>query len=324
MVRTEQKGKSRGRRIALKGNMHPRAKKNQKDTIFRMLFRDKKNLLSLYNALNQTNYTDPEKLEIVTLENAVYMNMKNDLAFLLEDSLHLYEHQSTYNPNMPLRDLFYITKELSGLIDEKRLYGSVLVKIPAPRFVVFYNGSREQPEKQILRLSDAFEYRMENPELELVVTMLNINLGKNHQLLDTCSVLKEYMQYVTKVRSYMKEKPLEKAVEQAIEECIKEDILREFLLKNKKEAVAVSIFEYDEEATLQYIRECEYAQGEEAGRAEGIGSAVLLLLNMKGEITENLHNRITSEHDIDVLHNWLKLASQVKTIEEFEKNIQEK
>ncbi len=300
-----------------RGKAEPKVNRKQKDTLFRLLFRDKRNLLSLYNALNHTCYTDPEKLEIVTLENAIYMNMKNDLAFIFEDSLHLYEHQSTYNPNMPLRDLFYITKELSGIIEEKRLYGTSLIKIPTPRFITFYNGTKEQPEKQILRMSDAFECPMEQPELELIVTMLNINLGNNQELLDTCSVLKEYMQYVTKIRTYMKEKTLEEAVKQAIEECIKEDILREFLLKHKREAMEVCIFEYDEEATLQYIRKDEFEQG----RIEGKAESVMILLGMKGEVTEDIRQLVISQTDTEVLQEWLKLASTVRTVEEFRKNI---
>ncbi|MBO5372352.1 MAG: hypothetical protein J6A75_06505 [Lachnospiraceae bacterium] len=289
--------------------------------MFRMLFKDKKNLLSLYNALNRTNYTNVEELEIVTLENAIYMNIKNDLAFIFENSLCLYEHQSTYNPNMPLRDLFYITKELSGIVDDKRLYGSKQVKIPTPRFIVFYNGTKDQPEKQVMRLSEAFESPVETPELELIVTMLNINLGKNQELLDTCKVLREYMQYVTKVRVYMKEKSLEEAVEQTIEECIREDILREFLLKNKKEAMEVCIFEYDEEATIQYIRECEFSLGKSEGKAEGLAYSIITLLDLKGNLSQGLRDKIKLQTDIEVLQEWLQIATKVKSIEEFEKII---
>ena len=108
-----------------------RANRQYKDTVFRMLFSDKKNLLSLYNAINRTSYTDLEQLEIVTLENAVYMGVKNDLAFIVDMGLFLYEHQSTYNPNMPLRDLFYISREYQKLVDQKSLYSSTLQKIPA-------------------------------------------------------------------------------------------------------------------------------------------------------------------------------------------------
>ena len=118
--------------------------RNYKDTVFRMLFSDRRNLLSLYNAISGAHYDDPEKLEIVTLENALYMGMKNDLAFIIDTELFLYEHQSTYNPNMPLRDLFYISSEYQKLVDKKSLYSSVLQKIPAPQFIVFYNGTEKK------------------------------------------------------------------------------------------------------------------------------------------------------------------------------------
>ena len=131
-----------------------RVARNHKDRLFRMIFREKKELLSLYNAVNGTFYTNAEDLEIVTLENAIYMNMKNDLAFIMDSYLNLYEHQSTYSPNMPLRDLFYIAKELQGQIDHRDLYRNTLIKIPTPRFLVFYNGSEEQAEKKYLRLSE--------------------------------------------------------------------------------------------------------------------------------------------------------------------------
>ena len=111
-----------------------------KDTVFRMLFSDKKHLLALYNAVAGKSYTDPDALQIVTLENAVYMGMKNDLAFIIATNLFLYEHQSTYNPNMPLRDLFYIASEYQKLVDRKSLYSTTIQKIPAPKFLVFYNG----------------------------------------------------------------------------------------------------------------------------------------------------------------------------------------
>ena len=97
----------------------PTVNRNYKDTVFRMLFSDRKNLLSLYNAISGAHYDNPEMLEIVTLENAIYMGMKNDLAFIIDTELFLYEHQSTYNPNMPLRDLFYISSEYQKLVDKK-------------------------------------------------------------------------------------------------------------------------------------------------------------------------------------------------------------
>ncbi len=165
-----------------------------KDTMFRMLFKEKKNLLSLYNALNKTAYTDVDKLEITTLENAVYMNYKNDISFVFDYELMLYEHQSTVNPNMPFRDLIYVTKVLQTITKDENLYGQTLIKLPTPRFVVFYNGTNEQPKQQILRLSDAFQKKLDFPELELCVTVYNINWGNNQELMDACHTLREYAQ----------------------------------------------------------------------------------------------------------------------------------
>ena len=123
----------------------PVANRQYKDTIFRMLFSEKQNLLSLYNAVTGKNYENAENLHIVTLKNAIYMGMKNDLAFMLETSIYLYEHQSTLNPNIPLRDLFYIALEYQKYVNGKSLYSKSLQKIPAPKFMVFYNGTKMYP-----------------------------------------------------------------------------------------------------------------------------------------------------------------------------------
>ena len=176
------------------------ANRNYKDTVFRMLFSDKKNLLSLYNAVNSRDYTNPDDLEIVTLENAIYMGMKNDLAFIIDTNLYLYEHQSTYNPNMPLRDLFYISSEYQKMLDQKSLYSSSLQKIPTPNFIEFYNGTDTLSDYSEHKLSSAFENLSGEPKLELIVTVLNINEGHNALLMEHCRTLKEYSQYVTKVR----------------------------------------------------------------------------------------------------------------------------
>ncbi len=128
-----------------------RPKRKYKDTIFRMLFQNKKNLLQLYNAVTEKHYEDPEELEIVTLENAVYVGMKNDLAFVIDFGIYLYEHQSTINPNMPYRMFQYISEEYEKLTKDDNLYDSRLVKIPTPHFVVFYNGVDECISEGILK-----------------------------------------------------------------------------------------------------------------------------------------------------------------------------
>ena len=246
----------------------PAVNRKYKDTIFRMLFSDKKNLLSLYNALNGKNYSDCDQLEIVTLENAIYMSMKNDLAFILDLALFLWEHQSTYNPNIPLRDLMYIAKEYEKYIKEKgiSLYSNRLQKIPAPQFIVFYNGNRNIGERMEHRLSDAYETSNGEPALELKVLVININEGYNQKLMESCQILKEYAQYVSKVRTYKKTLNLNEAVEKAVEECIQEGILQEFLLANKAEVVAMSIFEYDREWEEEILRKEEFEAGRDAER----------------------------------------------------------
>ena len=252
----------------------PLVNRNYKDTVFRMLFSDRKNLLSLYNAVNQKHYTDPEDLEIVTLENAIYMGMKNDLAFIIDTNLYLYEHQSTYNPNMPLRDLFYISNEYQKLLDKKSIYSSSLQKIPAPNFIELYNGTDTLSDFSEHRLSSAFENLSGEPKLELIVTVLNINEGHNALLMEHCQTLKEYSQYVAKVRKYAAGMPLDQAVKYAVDECIKENILADFLRKNRAEVISMSIFEYDKEEEEKKLRKAEYEAGVEAGVSLGVEKGV--------------------------------------------------
>ena len=146
-----------------------------KSRLFVMIFEDKRNLLELYNAVSGKHYEDPELLEINTLENAIYMSMRNDLSFLIDPRLSLYEHQSTYSPNLPLRFLLYLADLLSEMTKDENLYGSRKVQIPPPRFVVFYNGEEKQPDRKILKLSDLYAVAEEEHKLELEVLMLNIN-----------------------------------------------------------------------------------------------------------------------------------------------------
>ena len=260
------------------------ANRNYKDTVFRMLFSDKKNLLSLYNAVNSRDYTNPDDLEIVTLENAIYMGIKNDLAFIIDTNLYLYEHQSTYNPNMPLRDLFYISNEYQKLLDKKSLYSSSLQKIPAPNFIELYNGTDTLSDFSEHRLSSAFENLSGEPKLELIVTVLNINEGHNALLMEHCQTLKEYSQYVAKVRKYAAGMPLDQAVEYAVDECIKENILADFLRKNRAEVISMSIFEYDKEEEEKKLRKAEY----EAGIQKGVLNTARHLLELNLLSLENI------------------------------------
>ena len=241
-----------------------------KDRVFRMIFKDKEELLQLYNALHETSYSNPDDLTINTLENAVYLGMKNDISFILFGQLSLYEHQSTWNPNIPLRDLLYVAKLYEKLIVKDNLYGTKLLQIPSPKFIVFYNGIEERPEREVLKLSDAYEPSAVEPDLELKVLVLNINAGYNENIKENCQTLKEYMEFVGYVREYDKKMPFPQAVNMAVDTCIEKGILADFLRANKAEVVAMSIFEYDEAKQRAFDKREGFEDGWKAGREAGI------------------------------------------------------
>lgn len=239
-----------------------------KDRLYKMIFNDKSELLKLYNAINGTHYDDPAMLTITTLDNAIYMTMENDLSFIIDMRLALYEQQSTVNPNLPLRFLMYITDIYSAYTKDMNIYGSKKVQIPLPSFVTFYNGVKSQPDRTEFLLSELFHPTTDQPALELKAVMLNINKGHNQELMNACHTLRDYSEYVARIRTYSAEMPLTDAVEKAITECIHENILRDFLLKNRAEAKAMSIYEYDEEKTLRMFREEGYEDGERNGKIQ--------------------------------------------------------
>ena len=299
----------------------PAANRQYKDTVFRMLFSEKENLLSLYNAVTGNTYQNADDLKIVTLENAIYMGMKNDLAFMLETNIYLYEHQSTLNPNIPLRDLIYIGIEYQQYVDDKSLYSSRLQKIPAPKFMVFYNGTDAVDDRVELRLSNAYEHLAGEPDLELKVLMLNVNEGHNKELMEQCQTLKKYAIYVARVRKYASEMNLNDAVARAIDECIKEGILVEFLRKNRSEVKMVSILEYDKEWEEKKLRKAEYeagrSEGIEIGKSEGIeiGKSKGIVIGRDKAMAEFVCNMIKYGFSIEKIAEVTgKNAEQIQTI----------
>lgn len=261
-----------------------------------MLFSDRNELLKLYNAINGTSYDDPDLLQVNTLENSVYMSMQNDVSFIIDMRLNLYEHQSTYSPNLPVWYLLYVADVYSDYTKDMNLYGTKAVKLPTPRFVIFYNGQAEQPDRKELKLSELFSIPDADPSLELKAVMLNINKGHNRKLMETCRTLQDYAEYTFRVREYAAEMPLDLAVEQAITECISEGILADFLRKNRAEAKKVSIYEYDEERHMRQTREEGmeegYANGFSQGIEQGITQTVINLLK-SGLLTDIQIREIT-------------------------------
>jgi len=239
-----------------------------KDRLFRFIFNNKEDLLQLYNAVNGTKYTNADDLIINTIEDVVYMKMKNDLSFMIGQTLNLYEHQSTVNENMPIRGLLYLSAIYESYIESNGLniFGEKRVKIPTPRYVVFYNGEKDEPDRREMKLSDSFEIQEENVCLDFTATLININLGHNMEIMENCRKLREYAQFIAKIRSYQgKGYDLEKSIEFAIEDCIEEGILAEILVKNKGEVTKMLLTTYDEKKHIKMEREDAKEEGKALG-----------------------------------------------------------
>ncbi len=245
--------------------------KEHKDRLFCFLFGSESNkewTLSLYNAVNGTDHRDADDILFTTMDDAIYMGMKNDVSFNLFHVMNIYEQQSTYNPNMGVRQLMYAGKLYDKYIHRNKLnvYGKRIVKLPIPKLVVFYNGT-EGKEDRILKLSDAFETKGQAVEsdIEVKVRMININYGQNRKLLGACRPLEEYAWLVKHIRENHEDMDIENAVDKAIDEMPADYVIRPFLIGNRAEVKGMCITEYNEAETLQMIRE----EGREEGRKEG-------------------------------------------------------
>ena len=242
-----------------------------KDRLFTFMFGRAENrdwLLSLYNAVNGSAYTDAEAIEITTIDDAVYMGMKNDASFLLHWIMSLWAHQSTYNPNMPVRELMCLGKLYDKYIHQRKvnIYGSTLIKLPVPKLVVFYNGRKDQDDEETLKLSDAFPNDADVvSDVEVRVRMLNINKDHNRELMEACKPLSEYAWFVQAIRDYTVDGDVEAAVDRAIDEMPEDFLIKKFLIGNRAEVKDMCLTEYDEEETMQMFKEEGIAEGEKKG-----------------------------------------------------------
>ena len=291
--------------------------KKYKDRVFRVIFHEKKDLLELYNAINDSNYTNPDDLTITTIEDVVYMGMKNDLSFIIGDVMNLYEHQSSFSPNLPLRGLFYFSSLYREYIEpvKYRLYSTSPLHIPFPQYIVFYNGTKKEPERQELKLSDLFiEDKGEmNPALDCTAVVLNINLGKNRELMEKCKQLREYAEFIAIIRKYLAEgMQFEKSVEIAVDNCIKNGILADVLQKNRAEVVDMILTEYDEEEFRRAWREDLLNEGFRKGLNNGLSKGI------KGTIHACMKFNVPKE---DVMQNLMEEFSLSQ--EEAEKYLEE-
>ncbi len=269
-----------------------------KDRLFRFIFGAAENreyILSLYNALRGSEYKNADEIRVTTLDDVIYMGMKNDVSFILASDMNLFEHQSTYNPNIPLRGFSYFARMYEQYIAENGLdlYGTKLVKIPVPRYVVFYNGQRECGERTELRLSDAFMEKAEG--YEWTATMLNINRGYNRDLMAKCRPLREYSDFVARAReNYKTGMSVEQAVDEAVKAAFEWECLGEFMKKHRSEVKAMFLTEYDEEL---HERTC-WEEGRKQGKEEGIIIGTVNTLRELGRSDEEICDALEKTYNL--------------------------
>lgn len=245
-----------------------------KDRLFRLIFgaeENKKYLLSLYNAINHSAYENPDDIEITTLEDVIYIKQKNDVSFLLGSELSLYEQQSSFNPNMPLRGMMYFAdlyrQNLSGR--KRDIYSSTLVKLPTPKYIVFFNGAGCYADSMELKLSDAFEKQDTSGRYEWTAEMININEGHNKELLEQCKALGEYSSFVSMIRKNR----------ETMDVAVKENYLDGFFKKHREGVIDVSLTEYNEEEFIENRKEEGRVEGRIEGRIEALLSNVVALMS---------------------------------------------
>ena len=230
-----------------------------KDRLFNFIFGSEENkawTLSLYNAINGSDYTDPDAIEIATIKEIMYLGMRNDVAFIIAEEMNLFEHQATYNPNMPLRLMQYAGNLYEKYIMERKLnkYGKTLVRLPAPKLVVFYNGTDEQEDETILKLSDSFPEGADF-DIEVKVRMLNVNYGRNRKLLEACKPLSEYAWIVQEVRKNKTREDLDSAIDRAIADMPDDFFIKPFLMAHRAEVKGMLLTEYNEAETMELFKE---------------------------------------------------------------------
>ena len=283
-----------------------------KDRLFCLLFGNldyKENIISLYNALCDTNYDYMDEMQLYTIDDVIYIKMKNDVSVLIDSYLSLWEHQSTFNPNMPVRGLMYYGKMYSRYITDNalNLYGKRLIQIPTPKYTVFYNGAEDIPDIVDLKLSDSFIKTDKSGNFEWTAHMINLNKGKNDELLEKCRVLGDYMELVNKIKINQTHMKFEDAVNKAVDECIENDILRSFLTKHKAEVMDVCITEFNEKSFVDGIKEEGRAEGRAEGMTKGIakGKADLVVNMYNNGLNVDQISKFT-EVDVGTVKKWLE------------------
>ena len=250
--------------------------RNFKSSVFSLMMQNKEKALNVYNVLGNSHFDNPEDVEIITTDGGISLSVRNDASFIIGTDMNFYEHQSTYNPNMPMRSLIYCTDAIDRRIKEKNenLYGHKQIKIPTPRFVVFYNGREKRPAVERMYLSSAYMGEKKNPDLELACTVYNLNAPENKELLEKSEVLYGYTFFVNRVNANKENgMELEQAIDEAIDTCTRENILKDFFGTYKNEVRRIMALDFTFERQIELTRmeyyQDGFADGESQGEARG-------------------------------------------------------
>jgi hypothetical protein len=267
-----------------------------KDSVFSLLFSDPDTLREIYSAIEGVSLDPALPITINTLSGVLYMAQYNDISFTIGNKIVvLIEHQSTINPNMPLRLLLYIARVYEKILEKGNLYRGKLIKIPLPEFIVLYNGTKPYPDQVTLKLSDAFEAtgdlkggRTAAPELELTVRVYNINPGHNEEIVRRSGKLEGYSAFIGKVRENQTTMPSEEAMKAAIEYCLEHNILRAFLAEHSSEVINMLLAEWNLDDAKEVWQEEAWEDGLEKGQKN------ILALMRQGYTAEQIEAMLAS------------------------------
>ena len=282
------------------------ANREHKDSVFRLLFSKPEILRELYSAIEGVELPPDVPIDINTISGVLVKGIRNDISFIIDKRLVLLtEHQSSINPNMPLRIFKYFEKVLNKIVDYEKIFNKQLIKIPKPKFIVLYNGKAPYPEHGTLKFSDAFmdteglTVKEDETSLELTVQVYNINHGQNKEIQQKCDTLNEYSLFIDKIREYEKTGlTIDEAVVYAVKYCLENDILKDFLREHGSEVISMMAEEYTTEDFLEAMMDEAREEGMEQGMQQGMEQGLEQGMQQRDQYFLNLINQGMSISEI--------------------------
>ncbi|MCD8119254.1 MAG: hypothetical protein LUE29_07240 [Lachnospiraceae bacterium] len=283
-----------------------------KDSVFRFLISsDKQHALSLVNAITGRNYPPETEVEYNTIGAMIYMGIRNDVSFIIHDIMYLFEHQSSLNPNMSLREFLYFARKVNTIVERNQnLYRNVRIMIPTPQCFVFCNAKDMKTDSEELHLSDSYRDKSIYTGCEWTVHVLNINRGHNKELMDACSILREYSEFVAISREWQKKEAGVTGMDHAIDECIEKGILVKFLREHRLEVRDMSLDEFNVEEYTELIREDSFNEGKAEGDLERAIKTAKKMIT-RGDSLDYIAD--TLEVNIDQIKEWISIISEAGT-----------